>query len=180
MNNPASKFPVKVETNAPVRPRNSREVFPFSNLRNEINRLFDDLDRGWFGMLPSRSLFDVEAIFPRDAMMDAAPVVDLVENEKSYQITAELPGMDEKDVELKISNGALTIKGEKKEEKEEKGEDYYLSERRFGSFQRCFQVPENVDASKIEASFDKGLLKVTLPKTAEAKLAERKIPIKSA
>ena len=92
----------------------------------------------------------------------------------------ELPGLDEKNVEIKLSNHTLTIKGEKKEEKEEKDKDYYLSERRYGSFQRSFQVPEGVDTGKIDASFSKGVLTVKLPKTAEAQKAEKKITVKAA
>jgi HSP20 family protein len=94
-------------------------------------------------------------------------------------VTAELPGMDEKNIEVKVSNGDLLIKGEKEEEKEEKKKDYYLQERHFGSFERRFRVPEGVDADKIEASFKKGVLTVTLPKTAEAQKAEKKIAVKA-
>ena len=109
-----------------------------------------------------------------------APAMDLVEKDKEYEITAELPGIDEKNVEIKLSNRTLTIKGEKHEEKEEKEKDYYLSERRYGSFQRSFQLPEGVDADKIEANFAKGVLTVKLPKTAEAQKAEKKIAVKAA
>ena len=109
-----------------------------------------------------------------------APAMDLVEKEKEYEISAELPGIDEKNVEIKVANHMLTIKGEKKEEKEEKQKDYYLSERRFGSFQRSFALPEGVDADKIEANFVKGVLTVKLPKTAEAQKAEKKITVKAA
>jgi HSP20 family molecular chaperone IbpA len=106
------------------------------------------------------------------------PAVDIADTEKAYEITAELPGMDEKNVEVKFSNGVLTIKGEKKEEKEEKNKDYHLSERRYGSFQRSFTVPEGVDAEKIDATFKDGLLTVSLPKTPEAQKKEKQIAIK--
>ena len=88
--------------------------------------------------------------------------------------------MDENDIELNFANGLLTIKGEKNEKKEESDKGYYLSERRYGSFQRSFQVPDGVDAGKIEASVKKGVLTVTLPKTPDAQKAEKKIAIKSA
>ena len=88
--------------------------------------------------------------------------------------------MDEKNIEVKVVNGALTIKGEKQEEKEEKSKDYYLHERNFGSFERSFDVPEGVDVDKIEASFKKGVLTVTLPKKAEAQKPAKKIEIKAA
>ena len=88
--------------------------------------------------------------------------------------------MDEKNIEVKVVNGNLTIKGEKQEEKEEKKKDYYLQERHFGSFERRFQLPEGVDADKIGASFKKGVLTVTLPKKLEAQKPEKKIDVKAA
>jgi HSP20 family protein len=106
--------------------------------------------------------------------------VDVSEGEKAYEITAELPGLDEKDIEVKLALGGLTIKGEKREEKEEKKKDYYLHERHFGSFERYFRLPDEVDPDKIEASFKKGVLTVTLPKKPEAQKAEKKIAIKAA
>jgi len=105
------------------------------------------------------------------------PAVDIAEKDKEYEITAELPGMDEKNIDVKFADGLLTIKGEKKEEKEEKKKDFYLSERRYGSFQRSFQVPVSVDADKIEAKFANGVLTVRLPKSPEAQKNEKKITI---
>ncbi len=96
------------------------------------------------------------------------PAVDVVESENGYEITADLPGMDEKNIEVKVTDGVLTMKDERQEEKEEKKKDYYLQERSFGSFQRSFELPETVDADKIEASFKKGVLTVKLPKKPEA------------
>ena len=110
----------------------------------------------------------------------AAPAVDFTDTEKAYEVTAELPGIDEKDIEVKVANGILSIKGEKQEEKEEKKKDYYLRERNFGSFERSFQVPDSVDTDKIEASFKKGVLTVTLPKKPEAQAAAKKIDVKVA
>ena len=104
----------------------------------------------------------------------------MAETDKAYEVTAELPGMDESNIEVKLADDVLTIKGEKKEEKEEKKKDYYVSERRFGSFQRSFTVPAGVDASKIEANFKNGVLIVTLPKNAQAQKSEKKIEIKKA
>jgi HSP20 family protein len=91
-----------------------------------------------------------------------------------------LPGVDERNVEVKVADGVLTIKGEKNEEREEKKKDYYLCERNFGSFERSFQVPDGVDSDKIEASFKKGLLTVTLPKKQEAQKATKRIDVKAA
>ena len=106
------------------------------------------------------------------------PAVDVAETDKAYEITAELPGLDEKNVEVKLANGVLSIKGEKQEEKEEKEKDYYRRERSFGSFERSFQVPDDVEENKIEASFKNGVLSVTLPKSAEARKQAKKIEVK--
>ena len=88
--------------------------------------------------------------------------------------------MDEKNIDVKVADGTLTIKGEKQEEKEEKKKDYYLRERSFGSFERSFAIPEGVDADKIEASFKKGVLTLTLPKKPEAQKPAKKIDVKAA
>ena len=108
----------------------------------------------------------------------SAPFVDVVDKEHSYEVTAELPGMDPSNITVKFSTGTLTIKGEKKEEKEEKGKDYVLSERRWGSFQRSFRVPTSIDEEKIEATFSNGVLTIILPKSADAQKAEKIIDIK--
>jgi HSP20 family protein len=88
--------------------------------------------------------------------------------------------MDEKNIEVKVTDGSLTIKGEKREEKEEKEKGYYLKERHYGSFERNFELPESVDPEEIEASFKKGVLTVTLPKKAEAQKPTKKIEVKAA
>jgi HSP20 family protein len=153
---------------------------PFESLRREIDRLFDDFDGGIWRSPFRRSFFDIEPFRRSEAVFGAVPAVDVTETDKAYEITAELPGMDEKNVEVKFADGVLTIKGEKQEEKEEKKKDYYLSERNFGSFQRAFQVPDGVDADKIEANFKKGVLTVTLPKSAEVQKTAKKIAVKAA
>lgn len=172
----ATKLPVKAEkSGAAVQ----HDWMSLDNLRREVDRLFDDFRPfGW--RLPSRrSSFELD-LPTAFGGWSVNPAFDLVEKDKEYEITAELPGIDEKNVEIKLSNHLLTIKGEKSDSKEEKQRDYYLSERRFGSFQRSFQVPEGVDGDKIEATFSKGLLTVRLPKTAEARSAEKKISVKAA
>jgi HSP20 family protein len=103
-----------------------------------------------------------------------------VEKEKEYEISAELPGIDENNVEIKLANNTLTIKGEKNEEKEDRQKDYYMSERRYGSFRRTFALPDGIDTDKIEANFVKGVLTVKLPKTTAAQQAEKKIAVKAA
>jgi len=125
-------------------------------------------------------LFEIEPFWRREVSFGVAPAVDVVEKEKSYEITAELPGMDEKNIEVRFADGGLTIKGEKQEEKEQKERGYYLRERHFGSFERCFVLPEGIDTDKIEASIESGVLTVTLPKTPEAIKPERKIEVKAA
>ena len=152
---------------------------PFESLREEIDRLFDDFGRGFWRPF-GRSLLSAEPLFRSELTLATMPAVDVVESEKAYELTAELPGMDEKNIEVKVVNGNLTIKGEKQEEKEEKKKDYYLHERNFGSFERSFGIPEGVDADKIEASFKKGVLTVTLPKKAEAQKPAKKIEVKAA
>jgi HSP20 family protein len=173
-----TKLPVKSEEK-PVEARTMQPWQPFEALHRQIDRLFDDLDRGVWSSPFRRSAFS-GPLWRRALTWDGAPAVDVAETEKSYEITAELPGLDEKHVEVKVANGGLTIKGEKQEEKEEKKKGYYLHERHFGSFERSFHIPDGVDVEKIEAIFKKGVLKVTLPKKPEAQKPEKKIEIKAA
>jgi HSP20 family protein len=173
-----TKLPVKTEekgTASALRPWR-----PFDSLRREIDQLFDEFDGGVWRWPFRRSLLDIEPFRRTGAVFGAIPAVDVVETDKAYEITAELPGMSDKNVEVKLADGVLTIKGEKQEEKEEKKKDYYLHERNFGAFQRAFQVPDGVDADKIEASFKNGVLTVTLPKSAEAQKTAKKIDVKAA
>jgi HSP20 family protein len=176
----ATKVPVKGEPKKAEETSAMKEWRPFETLRREIDRLFDDFDGGFWRAPFRRSAFDVEPFWRRELTWAATPATDVVETDKAYEITAELPGMSESDVEVVAANGMLTIKGEKKEEKEEKKKDYYLSERRYGSFERRLQIPEGVDADKIEAAFKKGVLTVTLPKKPEAQKPAKKIEVKAA
>jgi len=180
MSEPATKLPVKKEGEGAERSWSLQAWHPIENLRREIERLFDDFDRGSRIMPFRRALFDFDPFSRRDRTWPATSAVDVAETDKAYEIVAELPGLDEKDIEVKLANGGITIKGEKHAEREEKKKDYYLSERHFGSFERYFRMPEGVDTEKIEATFKKGVLTVTLPKTPEAQKAEKKIPVKGA
>jgi HSP20 family protein len=153
---------------------------PFQTLRSEIDRLFEDFGRGFWAAPFRRSVFDLEPFWEPELNWAAVPAVDIAESDKAYELTAELPGMEEKDIEVKLANGNLTIRGEKTEKKEEKKKDYYLQERRFGSFERRFLVPEGVETDKVEASFKKGVLTVMLPKSAQAQKPEKKIDVKAA
>ena len=171
-----TKVPVKTETGSASVPQALR---PFESLRREVDRLFEDFAGGLWRSSFGRSFFDIEPAWRSRSAMSAMPAIDVTETAKAYEIAAELPGMDEKNVEVKVADDILTIKGEKQEEKEEKTKDYHLSERSFGSFQRAFQVPSGVDTDKIDAKFSKGVLTVTLPKSTEAQKAEKKITVKS-
>lgn len=137
---------------------------PFEVLRREMDALFDGFVSD-FGE-PTRAL---EAFNPS---------IDVKENDKEIRITAELPGVEENDVEISVSGDALTIKGEKKEEREEKGEERYRLERSYGAFRRSFSLPAEVDPDKATAHFAKGVLTVTLPKTAQA-AKTKKIEVKA-
>jgi HSP20 family protein len=170
----ATKLPIKGEEKSAQAP--AREWRPLENLRREIERVFEDFD--WRNPM-RRGAFDLEPIWRRELTWAQMPAVDVVEKDKAYEITAELPGLDEKNIEVKVANGMLTLRGEKKEEKEERRKDYFVSERRFGSFERRFQIPPGVDAGKIEAAFKNGVLTVTLPKTAEAQATEKTIAVKA-
>ncbi|MGE5817225.1 MAG: Hsp20/alpha crystallin family protein [Deltaproteobacteria bacterium] len=173
-----TRLPIKKESES-VGSSGGQAWHPYESLRQEIDRVFDYFGRGFWQPFPP-SLFAAEPLFRRELTWGTTPAVDVVESEKAYEITAELPGMDEKNIEVKVAEGSLTIKGEKQEEKEEKKKDYYLHERHFGSFERSFDVPESVDANKIEASFKKGVLTVTLPKKPEAQKPAKKIEVKAA
>jgi HSP20 family protein len=176
----ATKLPLKNEQSAAGAPATLRAWEPFEALRRQIDSLFADFHQGMWRMPFSRASFDVEPFWRMETTRGNVPAVDVAEKGNAYEITAELPGIDEKNVEVKLAHGMLTIKGEKKEDKEEKQKDYYVSERRYGSFQRSFQIPEGVDADRIEATFQKGVLTVIMPKKAKVQKSEKKVEIKAA
>ena len=138
-------------------------------IQREMNRLFDDFFKG-FDLAPSETFSDRFGKY--------SPSIDVKESDEEIIVTAELPGLDEKDFEVLMSNDSLTIKGEKKEEKEDKGKDYYRMERSFGYFSRVVPLPEGIDAAKVDAKFKNGVLKITLPRTEEAKSKIKKIAVK--
>jgi HSP20 family protein len=138
---------------------------PFLSLHQEIDRLFDDFTRGFPSLGNGMS-----------SMM--LPTMDVAETDKEIEITAELPGLEEKDVQINIADNVLTVRGEKKAEKEQKDKNYRLVERSYGSFERSLELPEGVNADAIQASIDKGVLKVTVPKPAPAQ--SKKIEVKAA
>lgn len=140
------------------------------SFRTEMDRLFDRFTSG-VGILPFPT-FRSES-----ALSLPFPAVDITEDDKSFKLSAELPGMTEKDIQVTLSGNTLVIKGEKSQEKEQKEKGYYLSERSYGEFQRSFILPDGVDAEKIEAGVAKGVLTVTVPKTVQS--AAKKIDVKA-
>lgn len=144
----------------------------FSAMREEMDRMFERFEHGW-PRLPSL----ISRGMRPEVML---PEVDIHENEKQIMVEVDLPGVDEKDVSVTFANGVLTIKGEKKSEREEKEDNYYVAERSYGKFERSLTLPETIDEDQIEAKFDKGVLTVTAQKKPEAVKAEKKIEIKKA
>ena len=177
MAEPATKLPIKTETTPASQVTKASDWQPFEALRNQVDRLFHDFQTGFLQAPSYRSLLDSEPFWRRDFGFNVTPAIDIVEKDKAFEVTAELPGLDVKNIELQLSDNVLTIKGEKQEEKEEKAKDHYVSERRYGSFRRSLQVPAGVDADKIEASFKGGVLTVTLPKSPEAQKKQKTIPV---
>jgi HSP20 family protein len=166
--------PVEVKKAAPAQ-TNVPDVW--QSFRSEMDRLFDRFGTG-FGFPSLRRMFDVEPAW-RSSLSFSAPAIDISEDEKAYKISAELPGSNPKDIDVSVSGDMLTLKGEKRREKEEKDKNYHFSERAYGSFQRSFQLPSSVDRDKVAADFSKGVLTITLPKTAEAQKPQKKIEVKS-
>ena len=176
-----TKVPVTTETKSEGSPSTTQMQMwrPFESLRRDVDRLFEEFTMSPFRLPFRRPAFDIEPFWAPESWM-AVPPVDFVERDNGFEVHADLPGMDEKDIEVKVAGGVLTIKGEKHEDKEEKKPDFHLRERRFGSFLRSLRVPEGVDVDKIEATFKKGVLTVTLPKTAEAQKPTKTIEVKGA
>ena len=172
----AQTVPVKTPSSSNAPTLGSAD--PFSALRRQVDRLFDDFTGGFWGMPFGRGMLDMSRGILAGGVV--TPQIDMRETADSFQVTAELPGLAEKDVTLTIADNVLTLKGEKKAEREEKGENYHLSERSFGSFTRSVQLPTTVNQDMVSAKFDKGVLTVTLPKVESAKTREKKIDIKSA
>lgn len=150
--------------NVPVR-RQERD--PFYALQRSMDRLFDDFYNDFgFGL----SRFDED-------FGDFSPSLDVSESDTEFKIAAELPGMDEKDIEVSLSDNMLTISGEKKSETEEKKDNYHRTERMYGSFKRSVALPNSVDADNVEATFKNGVLNITLPKVPDKDI--KKINVKS-
>lgn len=148
-----------------------------TSLRNEIDRLFDDFASGsWAQPLSGR----LQGLLQMPEAWRTAPAIEVAEIDGAYRITAEMPGLAAGDIEIRLGDGAITLRGEKTEEKKEEKQNYLLSERRYGTFSRTVPLPSGIDADKASAKLDGGVLTVTLPKTAEAKQKDRKIEIETA
>lgn len=150
-------IPLGRENGAPV-PRD----LGFNTLQREIDRVFDSFAR-------SVPVFGTRPAFPH---------MDVTETDKDIEINCELPGLEEKDVNISLADGVLTIEGEKRAEKEEKGKAYQLLERAYGAFSRSVAMPANIDANSVKASMNKGVLKVVIAKPKSA--VAQKIEIKHA
>jgi HSP20 family protein len=144
---------------------------PFVTFRREMDRMFDDFFTGFGG---GRGL-QTASNWPA-----ATPMIDVTETDKDVVVTAELPGLDDKDFEVTLAGDLLTIKGEKKSEHEEKNSDATYVERRYGSFSRTVRLPFEVGNEKVDAKYDKGVLTVRVPKPAEVQKAVRRIEVKAA
>jgi HSP20 family protein len=152
---------------------------PWQSFRGEMDRLFDRFGGG-FGLPSFRRMFDIEPPWRTAGSFNfPAPAVDVTEDDKAYKITAELPGLEEKNIDVTLLGDTLTLKGEKSYEKDEQDKNRHMSERAYGSFERSFALPDGVDRDKIAASLEKGVLTISLPKTPTAQKQQKKIEVKS-
>lgn len=153
------------------------EERPFESFRRDIETLHREMDR----------LFEVmwregagTSRLPEWTRGELAPQLDVNEDDKAFHVKIDLPGMDQKDVDITMSDRTLTIRGERKEDKETKEKEYYRRERAYGAFRRTIEIPAAVDATKIEAKFSNGVLTIELPKTKEAQEKVKHIEVKAA
>ncbi len=157
---------------APWFGRSDNERAPFHSLHREIDRVFEDFNRN-FGLPAMRGAGDAASGL-------LSPSTDVVETDATVEITAELPGVNEDDIDVTIADNVLTIRGEKKAESREEKDNVHVVERSYGSYQRSWRLPSDVDADKIDAQFKDGVLKVVVPKPPEAETKTRKIAVKPA
>lgn len=143
---------------------------PFVAFRREVDRMFDD----FFGTLGARGLE------PWSGWPAVSPTMDVTDTDKELVVTAELPGLDEKDFEVTLAGDVLTIRGEKKAESENRNGGAYYVERRFGSFSRSLRLPFAAGDDNVDATYDKGVLTIRIPKPAEVQRAVRRIEVKGA
>lgn len=147
---------------------NAASKEPFRALQTEIDKLFNDFTS------------DFPSVTPWNGNGKLMPRLDVAETDTTLEVTAELPGVDEKDIDVTISDDMLRIRAEKKSDKEEKTKDYHLVERSYGTFERSMRLPFSADSAKTDAKFEKGVLKLTVQKPVEAKAKVQKIEVKAA
>jgi HSP20 family protein len=170
-----AKTPVEMKKSTPARTPDVWHAF-----RSEMDRLFDRFS-GHLHLPSWRQMFKTDpALYDAGFFAFSTPAVDITEDDKAYRITAELPGLKEKHIDVTVSANTLTLKGEKHYGKDEKDKNHYMSERGYGSFQRSFTLPDGIDQDKIAAELSKGVLTITLPKTAEAQKSQKRIEVKAA
>jgi HSP20 family protein len=147
-------------------------IDPFSAMRQDMDRLFDDMVKGFGGGNGLPAAFGSGGAVPR---------IDVKETASGIEVSAELPGVDEKDIEVQLQDDVLTIRGEKKIETEDGGKEkgYHVMERSYGSFARSLALPFEADTDKVSADFSKGVLKIVIPRPAEAAAKARKIEVKA-
>lgn len=180
----AEDIPVRTEAEKGQRGSVREPAYPpLMSLRQQVDRLFDQfLDEDWmrpmkgFSGIWDTPLFKTRGMDMRGLM--ESPRTDMSESDKEYDLSIELPGMSEKDIEVTVKDNMVMLKGEKKSERETKEKDYHIAERSYGSVRRTFSLPPDVDSSKVEANFSKGVLTVHLPKTKEARSKPQKIEVK--
>lgn len=160
---------------------------PIAQLQEEMNRVFDNFwgrfgrDTSTVGSTPHpTSGFGGIGFLGGFPWNGATPRADVVETDDGYEVTVELPGLEQQDVEVSLTDDLLTVKGEKKVEREDSRKGYYLSERAYGAFHRAIPLPPGVDSGKAEAVFRNGVLTVKLPQSDEARAKVRRIDVKAA
>lgn len=167
------------DNNVPVQRQKTKKeqqefAGPLQDFHREINRLFDQTFRN-FGF----SSFDINRPFLPSVGNMLRPMTDLSANDKEYTVTVEVPGAEKDDIKIEVANNIMTIRGEKKQKKEEKEKDYYRQERFYGSFQRVFSLPKDADQTDIKATFKQGVLTVTMPRKKMPKSDVKEIEIHS-
>ncbi len=169
----------KEEEHNPVMVPERPNVFgynPITRFHNDFDRLFDNFFRGFDS--PSLDMGKhFSSLIPNEW---AKPTLDIAAGDKEYRISAELPGVDAKDIQLELSKDTLVVKGEKKQEREEKEENYYRVERSYGSFKRAMSLPEDAEQDGINAVFKNGVLTITVPRKAGDPAKARQIAVNRA
>jgi HSP20 family protein len=174
---PEKQMPEKREAKTVAQVPVSNVSWPFEAFRREFDQLFDRFSGpGWL----IKSSLGMGFPVIKDSTCFAGPAVDVIEREQDFEITAELPGLDAKNIEVNVADNRMTIMGEKKEQNQEKGRDHYLSERRYGTFIRSFSLPHDIDAANIEAQFSNGVLTIKVPKSVDAVKKDKPIDIRAA